>query len=211
MLSGIDGRVTTLSRQRLSRLPQSDRHGAGLGRTEDAEERQRLADEGYAPALGQTEPAVVAFTTAVAAGAINELLDRLIGYGPPDRPNETLLRLHEREIRRTGRRRAKPITATRRRGGGAPVPRSRSWDTLADVMKIAWWEWLSFQRWRIVGEAESPTRFRIDCRATASRSSPRPVEPSGSCSIAPAGLVTGSCSTPTRTDVRIGHCSRPNI
>ena len=25
-------------------------------------------------------------------------LDRLIGYGPPDHPTETLLRLHEREI-----------------------------------------------------------------------------------------------------------------
>ena len=62
------------------------------------EERRRLADEGYAPALGQVEPAVVAFTTAVAAAAINELLDRLIGYGPPERPTETLLRLHEREM-----------------------------------------------------------------------------------------------------------------
>jgi hypothetical protein len=62
------------------------------------EERQRLADEGYAPALGGSEPAVVAFTTAVAAAAVNEMLDRLIGYGPLERPNETLLRLHEREI-----------------------------------------------------------------------------------------------------------------
>ena len=62
------------------------------------EERRRLADEGYAPALGAVEPAVVAFTTAVAAAAVNELLDRLIGYGPTERPTETLLRLHEREI-----------------------------------------------------------------------------------------------------------------
>jgi molybdopterin/thiamine biosynthesis adenylyltransferase len=98
-LSGIDGRVTTLSpgsaclvcRNRIDMA----RASAEL-KTPD--ERQRLADEGYAPALGQTEPAVVAFTTAVAASAVNELLDRLIGYGPPDRPNETLLRLHEREI-----------------------------------------------------------------------------------------------------------------
>ena len=62
------------------------------------EERKRLADEGYAPALGQTEPAVVAFTTVVAALAVNELLDRLIGYGPPEHPNELLVRLHDREI-----------------------------------------------------------------------------------------------------------------
>jgi len=26
---------------------------------------------------------------------------------------------------------------------------------VAGVMKIAWWKWLPFQRWRIVGEAES--------------------------------------------------------
>lgn len=26
---------------------------------------------------------------------------------------------------------------------------------MADTMKITWWKWLPFQRWRIVGEAES--------------------------------------------------------
>lgn len=99
VLTGIDGRVTTLTpgagclvcRNRVDMA-----RAAAEMRT--PEERQRLADEGYAPALGQVEPAVVAFTTAVAAIAVNELLDRLIGYGPPDRPNETLLRLHDREI-----------------------------------------------------------------------------------------------------------------
>lgn len=99
MLNGIDGRVTTL-------YPGSAclvcRNRVDLARAsaelKTPEERQRLAEEGYAPALGQIEPAVVAFTTAVAAGAVNELLDRLIGYGPPERPNETLLRFHEREI-----------------------------------------------------------------------------------------------------------------
>ncbi len=35
-----------------------------------------------APALARTEPAVVAFTTLVAATAVSELLERLIGYGP---------------------------------------------------------------------------------------------------------------------------------
>ncbi len=98
-LIGIDGRVTILSA------------GSGClvcrGRIDVAraaaelmtpEEQQRLAAEGYAPALGGVEPAVVAFTTAVAASAINELLERLIGYGPTPRPGEVLLRLHEREI-----------------------------------------------------------------------------------------------------------------
>jgi hypothetical protein len=61
-------------------------------------ERVRLEREGYAPALGRTEPAVVSFTTAVAAAAVAELMERLIGYGPSPRPSEVLLRLHEREI-----------------------------------------------------------------------------------------------------------------
>lgn len=96
---GIDGRVTTL-------FPGAAcltcRNRVDLARAaaemQTPEERMRLEDEGYAPALGRTEPAVVAFTTAVAAAAVNEFLDRLIGYGPPDRPNETILRMHEREI-----------------------------------------------------------------------------------------------------------------
>ena len=98
-LVGIDGRVTTLfpgtaclvCRNRID----TARAAAEL---QTPDERRRLADEGYAPALGAVEPAVVAFTTSVAALAVNELLDRLIGFGPPERPTETLLRLHEREI-----------------------------------------------------------------------------------------------------------------
>lgn len=98
-LTGIDGRVTTLT-PGAGCLVCRDRVDMARAAAEmrTPQERQKLADEGYAPALGQTEPAVVAFTTAVAAAAVNELLDRLIGYGPPERPTETLLRLHEREI-----------------------------------------------------------------------------------------------------------------
>lgn len=99
VLTGIDGRVTTLV-PGAGCLVCRDRVDMARAAAEmkTPEERRRLADEGYAPALGQVEPAVVAFTTAVAAAAVNELLDRLIGYGPSDRPTETLLRLHEREI-----------------------------------------------------------------------------------------------------------------
>jgi len=98
-LSGIDGRVTTL-------VP-----GAGClicrGRVDlqransellTPEERLRLVDEGYAPALQGIEPAVVTFTTLVAATAVSELLERLIGYGPDPRPTEVLLRIHDREV-----------------------------------------------------------------------------------------------------------------
>jgi molybdopterin/thiamine biosynthesis adenylyltransferase len=98
-LLGIDGRITILS-------PGSPclicRNRIDLARAaaelHTPEERKRLIDEGYAPALERVEPAVVAFTTSVAAAAVAELLERLIGYGPQPRPNEILLRLHEREI-----------------------------------------------------------------------------------------------------------------
>ena len=62
------------------------------------DEHRRLADEGYAPTLAGVEPAVVAFTTQVAAAAVSELLERLIHYGPEPEPTEVLLRAHEREV-----------------------------------------------------------------------------------------------------------------
>jgi len=63
-----------------------------------AAEQRRLAAEGYAPALGRTEPAVVTFTTSVAAQAVAELIERFVGFGPLPRPSEVLLRAHDREI-----------------------------------------------------------------------------------------------------------------
>jgi len=98
-LTGIDGRVTVLS-PGAACLVCRDRVDLARAAVElrTPDERRRLEDEGYAPALAGVEPAVVAFTTAVAAAAVNELLERLVGYGPLPRPNEVLLRLHEREI-----------------------------------------------------------------------------------------------------------------
>ena len=98
-LDGIYGRVTTLApgaaclvcRNRIDL-----RRAAAEMLAPD--EHQRLADEGYAPALTNTEPAVVAFTTQVAAAAVSELLERLIHYGPDPAPTEVLLRAHEREV-----------------------------------------------------------------------------------------------------------------
>ncbi len=63
-----------------------------------AAEQRRLAAEGYAPALGRVEPAVVTFTTSVAAQAVTELIERFVGFGPSPRPSEVLLRAHDREI-----------------------------------------------------------------------------------------------------------------
>ena len=98
-LKGIDGRVTILS-PGAACLVCRDRVDLARAAIElrSPDERRRLEDEGYAPALAGIEPAVVSFTSAVASAAINELLERLIGYGPAPRPNEVLMRWHEREI-----------------------------------------------------------------------------------------------------------------
>ncbi len=97
-LTGIDGRVTILSPGNaclLCRNRIDTSRAAAEMRT--PQERKRLADEGYAPALGGVEPAVITFTTMIASAAVNELLERLVGYGHPARPTEILLRIHDRE------------------------------------------------------------------------------------------------------------------
>ena len=99
VLSGIDGRVTVLA-PGLACLVCRERIDFQQAHIEilSKDEHQRLADEGYAPALPGVEPAVVAFTTQVAATAIGELLERLIHYGPEPVPSEVLVRVHEREV-----------------------------------------------------------------------------------------------------------------
>lgn len=99
LLLGIDGRVTTLVPGQACLVCRGRidiRRAASELMTPD--ERNRLANEGYAPALGEVEPAVVAYTSMVASTAVSELLERLTGYGPSPRPSEVLLRAHEREI-----------------------------------------------------------------------------------------------------------------
>jgi molybdopterin/thiamine biosynthesis adenylyltransferase len=98
-LASINGRVTALTPGSAC-LVCRDRIDLARAQTElrTPEERIRLENEGYAPVLGGVEPAVVTFTTGVASAAINELLERLIGFGPSPRPTEVLFRWHEREI-----------------------------------------------------------------------------------------------------------------
>jgi len=98
-LTGIYGRVTTLTQGQACLVCRNRidvRRAAAELLTPD--ERKRRIDEGYAPALEHVEPAVVAYTTLVAAAAVAELLERLTGYGSTPRPSEILLRCHEREI-----------------------------------------------------------------------------------------------------------------
>lgn len=64
------------------------------------DERAQLAAEGYAPELREPDPAVVAYTTAVAAAAVGEMLERLFGFGDPLAPGELLLRFGDRKISR---------------------------------------------------------------------------------------------------------------
>ena len=98
-LMGIDGRVTVLAPGAACLVCRNriDLQRAAAEMLNPSEYR-RLADEGYAPALSDPEPAVVAFTTQVASAAVGELLERLVHYGPNPVPTEILLRSHEREI-----------------------------------------------------------------------------------------------------------------
>ena len=98
-LDGIHGRITILTPGTACLLCRG-RVDLALAAAEirAAEEHQRLEAEGYAPALGGVEPAVVAFTTMTAALAVSELLERLVGYGASPRPSEVLLRGHDREM-----------------------------------------------------------------------------------------------------------------
>ena len=98
-LAGIDGRVTLLA-PGTACLVCRNRIDLRRAAAEmlPPDERRRLAEEGYAPGLLAPEPAVVAFTTQVAAAAVGELIERLVHYGPSSAPTESLLRLHEREM-----------------------------------------------------------------------------------------------------------------
>ena len=98
-LEGIHGRITVLTPGSACLLCRGRVDLArAAAETRAPEEHRRLEAEGYAPALGAVEPAVVAFTTMTAALAVSELLERLVGYGGSPRPSEVLLRGHDREI-----------------------------------------------------------------------------------------------------------------
>ncbi len=109
VIRGIDGRVTTLlpgeaclfCRERIS----SD---AIRLESLSPEERQLLVDEHYAPQLETENPAVITFTTAVAALAVSEFLHRLTGFmGEGRQSSEVLMFFHESMVR-TNRTPSKP-------------------------------------------------------------------------------------------------------
>lgn len=100
IISGIFGRVTVVH-PGTACLVCRDRIDFARAEAEvrPTEEQSRLEEEGYAPALPGVEPAVVAFTTLVAATAVGELLERLVGYGDNPTPSEQLLYIHDRAVR----------------------------------------------------------------------------------------------------------------
>lgn len=97
-IRGLEGRVTTMlpGTPCVQCLGVFD--GAALAaEAMPAEERQVRIAEGYAPGLGHRDPAVIAYTTMVAAWAVSELIERLVGFAD-HAPFEARLRLHERKV-----------------------------------------------------------------------------------------------------------------
>ena len=66
-------------------------------------ERAQRVDEGYAVGLDEQDPAVVTFTTGVAAHAASELLQRLFVLDDGSPSSELIIRFHARDIRRNSR------------------------------------------------------------------------------------------------------------
>lgn len=102
MIGGIFGRVTTFFPGEAclfcrERITSEAIRLEGL----KPEEHAALAREGYAPELETNAPAVIMFTTAVAAQAVSELLHRLTGFmGDTRASTEVLHKFHETEISR---------------------------------------------------------------------------------------------------------------
>lgn len=66
----------------------------------ESDELKALQAEGYAPELDTRDPAVIAYTTMIAATAVSELLLRLTGAGVPG-VSRVMIRAHDRQILNT--------------------------------------------------------------------------------------------------------------
>lgn len=67
------------------------------------EERERLRIAGYAPGLGEPNPAVISFTATVASLAVSEMLQRITGFMRRDRQSTEVLYLADKSSLRTSR------------------------------------------------------------------------------------------------------------
>lgn len=102
-VKSVQGRVTTLMpgaaclycRERIT----AERVAADVKRETNPEEAQALAKEGYLVGLVEPDPAVIPFTTTVAAGAVTEFLHRLIGFLGEDREStEVVYRIDDSKV-----------------------------------------------------------------------------------------------------------------
>ncbi len=101
---GVHGRVTTLLPGEACLFCRGRISVEGMRlETLSAAERAGQAREGYAPELEQPAPAVVTFTTAIAALAVTELLHRLTGFKGADRQSSELLVAFDQSRMRTNR------------------------------------------------------------------------------------------------------------
>jgi molybdopterin/thiamine biosynthesis adenylyltransferase len=129
-VQSVQGRVTTLipgeaclfCRGRIN----SETVGAEVLEATNPEAAVRLRGEGYIPELPSRAPAVVSFTTAVAASAVTELLHRLIGFMGIDRASTEVLHLFDQARVRTNRPAPDPFCfcndpATLGRGDSKPL------------------------------------------------------------------------------------------
>jgi len=64
------------------------------------DELEWLVAEGYAQGLAEQDPSVIPYTTMIASFAVDEMLQRLFGFGHDDPASEILIRAPERQIRR---------------------------------------------------------------------------------------------------------------
>lgn len=103
-LHGIEGRVTVITPGR-GCLQCRGRINAAALQSEalDPVERERRINEGYATELNDRDPAVVAFTTGVAAHAVSEFVHRIFRLDDLGPSGESIIQFHRREIRRNTR------------------------------------------------------------------------------------------------------------
>ncbi|GEJ55953.1 ThiF family adenylyltransferase [Anaeromyxobacter diazotrophicus] len=102
VLRGIFGRVTTLMPGEACLFCRGRITAAAIAlEALDPVERRARAAERYAPELEENDPAVITFTTAVAAQGVTEMLHRLTGFmGEERRSTEVLLRFQDSLVSR---------------------------------------------------------------------------------------------------------------
>jgi hypothetical protein len=104
VLTNIDGRVTIIDHAS-GCLQCRDRIDAQALQAEVLQpiEREARVAESYAVGLGERDPAVVAYTTSIAATAVAEFLARTFGLDTETPSSELLVRFHQRSIGRSTR------------------------------------------------------------------------------------------------------------